>query len=88
MSTFTIFGIFFIMWWIVFFIVLPLNITTHMDKGINIKGIHGSVPINPKLVYKLIVTTIVTFIILLSLVLLFYFDILTMNKILSIDWVT
>ncbi|MAU87590.1 MAG: DUF1467 family protein [Alphaproteobacteria bacterium] len=85
MSTFTIFGIFFIMWWIVFFIVLPLNITTHMDKGINIKGIHGSVPINPKLVYKLIVTTIVTFIILLSLVLLFYFDILTMNKILSID---
>ena len=85
MSTFTIFGIFFIMWWIVFFIILPLNITTHMDKGINIKGIHGSVPINPKLVYKLIVTTIVTFIILLSLVLLFYFDILTMNKILSID---
>ena len=85
MSTFTIFGIFFIMWWIVFFIVLPLNITTHMDKGINIKGIHGSVPINPKLVYKLIVTTIVTFIILLSLVLLFYFDILTMNKILRID---
>ncbi len=85
MSTFTIFGIFFIMWWIVFFIVLPLNITTHMDKGINIRGIHGSVPINPKLVYKLIVTTIVTFIILLSLVLLFYFDILTMNKILSID---
>lgn len=85
MSTFTIFGIFFIMWWIVFFIVLPLNITTHMDKGINIKGIHGSVPINPKLLYKLIVTTIVTFIILLSLVLLFYFDILTMNKILSID---
>ena len=85
MSTFTIFGIFFIMWWIVFFIVLPLNITTHMDKGINIKGIHGSVPINPKLVYKLIVTTIVTFIILLSLVLLFYFDIVTMNKILSID---
>ena len=85
MSTFTIFGIFFIMWWIVFFIVLPLNITTHMDKGINIKGIHGSVPINPKLVYKLIVTTIVTFIILLSLVLLFYFDMLTMNKILRID---
>ena len=85
MSTFTIFGTFFILWWIVFFIVLPLNITTHMDKGINIKGIHGSVPINPKLVYKLIVTTIVTFIILLSLVLLFYFDILTMNKILSID---
>ena len=85
MSTFTIFGIFFIMWWIVFFIVLPLNITTHMDKGINIKGIHGSVPINPKLVSKLIVTTIVRFIILLSLVLLFYFDILTMNKILSID---
>ena len=85
MSKFTIFGIFFIMWWIVFFIVLPLNITTHMDKGINIKGMHGSVPINPKLVYKLIVTTIVTFIILLSLVLLFHFDILTMNKILSID---
>ena len=85
MSKFTIFGIFFIMWWIVFFIVLPLNITTHMDKGINIKGMHGSVPINPKLVYKLIVTTIVTFIILLSLVFLFHFDILTMNKILSID---
>ena len=85
MSTFTVFGIFFIMWWIVFFIVLPLNITTHMDKGINIKGMHGSVPINPKLVYKLIVTTIVTFIILLSLVLLFHFDILTMNQILSID---
>ena len=40
MNYFTLFGIFFILWWIVFFIVLPLNITTHMDKGIDVEGIH------------------------------------------------
>ncbi|MDG2186722.1 MAG: DUF1467 family protein [Hyphomicrobiales bacterium] len=85
MNTFTIVGIYFIMWWIVFFIVLPLNITTHMDKGIKIKGIHGSVPINPKLIYRIIVTTIITFIILLILVAMFHFEILTMNKILGIN---
>ena len=65
MNYFTLFGIFFILWWIVFFIVLPLNITTHMDKGIDVEGIHGSVPINPNLLFKIIVTTFVTFIILL-----------------------
>ena len=64
MNYFTLFGIFFILWWIVFFIVLPLNITTHMDRNIDIEGIHGSVPINPNLLYKLIITTFVSIIIL------------------------
>tara|TARA_B100000941_G_scaffold86695_1_gene59853 strand:+ start:1009 stop:1266 length:258 start_codon:yes stop_codon:yes gene_type:complete len=85
MNYFTLFGIFFILWWIVFFIVLPLNITTHMDKGIDIEGIHGSVPINPNLLFKIIITTFVTFIILLILVVIFYFNILTIDGILGIS---
>tara|TARA_Y100001958_G_C20756974_1_gene238763 strand:- start:75 stop:332 length:258 start_codon:yes stop_codon:yes gene_type:complete len=85
MNYFTLFGIFFILWWIVFFIVLPLNVTTHMDKDIDIEGTHGSVPINPNLLYKIIVTTFVTFIILLILIAIFYFNILTIDGILGIS---
>ena len=85
MNYFTLFGIFFILWWIVFFIVLPLNITTHMDKGINVEGIHGSVSIKPKKLLKIIITTFVTFIILLILVVIFYFNILTIDGILGIN---
>ena len=85
MNYFTLFGIFFILWWIVFFIVLPLNITTHMDRNIDIEGIHGSVPINPNLLYKLIITTFVSIIILLILVAIFYFNILTIDGILGIN---
>tara|TARA_B100000900_G_C20176520_1_gene552082 strand:+ start:211 stop:468 length:258 start_codon:yes stop_codon:yes gene_type:complete len=85
MNYFTLFGIYFILWWIVFFIILPLNITTHMDKNIEVEGIHGSVPINPNLLYKIIATTLVTFIILLILVTIFYFNILTIDEILGIS---
>tara|TARA_Y100000813_G_scaffold186285_1_gene158775 strand:- start:832 stop:1002 length:171 start_codon:yes stop_codon:yes gene_type:complete len=56
-----------------------------MDKGIDVEGIHGSVPINPNLLFKIIVTTFVTFIILLILVVIFYFNILTIDGILGIN---
>ena len=56
-----------------------------MDRNIDIEGIHGSVPINPNLLYKLMITTFVSIIILLILIAIFYFNILTIDGILGIN---
>ncbi|MBL6623726.1 MAG: DUF1467 family protein [Rhizobiales bacterium] len=84
MNYFTLFGTYFIMWWVVFFIILPLKIVTHADQGVDVKGIHGSVPINPNLLYKILITTVLTLVLLLILIAMFYFDIMSIDSILGI----
>jgi len=83
MNYFTLFGVYFIMWWVVFFVVLPLKIVTNSDKGIHERGIGGSVPINPNLLYKILITTILTLLLLLVLIAMFYFNIMNIDSILG-----
>ena len=49
-------------WFIILFIVLPINVTTQNDKKNVIEGTAPSSPINPNLKHKFFVTTIVSFI--------------------------
>ncbi len=84
MNYFTLFGTYFIMWWVVFFIILPLKIVTHADQGVDEKGIHGSVPINPNLLYKILITSVLTLVLLMVLIAMFYFDIMSIDSILGI----
>ena len=49
-------------WFIILFIVLPINITTQNDKKNIIEGTAPSSPVNPNLKHKFSITTIVSFI--------------------------
>ena len=49
-------------WFIILFIVLPINVTTQNDERNVIEGTAPSSPINPNLKRKFSITTIVSFI--------------------------
>ena len=49
-------------WFIILFIVLPINVTTQNDERKIIEGTAPSSPINPNLKRKFSITTIVSFI--------------------------
>ena len=53
-------AIYFVCWWIVLFAILPFGITTQKDVGEVSPGTAESAPIAPKMVPKLIATTIVS----------------------------
>ena len=49
-------------WFVILFIVLPINVTTQNDERNIIEGTAPSSPINPNLKRKFSITTIVSFI--------------------------
>ena len=63
MGLVTYFGIYFLVWWLVFYLTLPFKISTIQEEGINLEGQAPSAPIKPRLVKNIIITTIISFII-------------------------
>lgn len=59
MSTGSIVAVYFVVWWIVLFAVLPWGTRTQEDEGEVTLGTPSSAPANPMLVRKAIATTIV-----------------------------
>ena len=55
----SILAIYFVVWWIVLFAVLPWGMRTQQEEGEVILGTEPSAPANPRLVHKAIVTSIV-----------------------------
>ena len=49
-------------WFIILFIILPINITTQNDERKIIEGTAPSSPVNPNLKRKFSITTVVSFI--------------------------
>ena len=49
-------------WFIILFIVLPINVTTQNDERNIIEGTAPSSPVNPNLKRKFSITTLVSFI--------------------------
>ena len=49
-------------WFIILFIVLPINVTTQNDERNVIEGTAPSSPVNPNLKRKFLITTIVSII--------------------------
>ena len=49
-------------WFIIFFIILPINVTTQNDERNIIEGTAPSSPVNPNLKRKFSITTIVSII--------------------------
>ena len=59
MSLWTFFAIYFVVWWIVLFAVLPFGVRTQAEAGEVILGTTASAPTRPRLVRTVIATTIV-----------------------------
>ncbi len=53
-------AIYFICWWMVLFTVLPLGIRTQEEDGEVAPGTEGAAPSDPKLLKKMILTTVIS----------------------------
>ena len=71
--------IYIIIWWIVFFAILPIDV--NRDKPIKIEGEDPGSPENPKMLKKFIYTTGITTIIFLIIYLLMKFEYLNLRNI-------
>lgn len=56
----TFFAIFFVVWWICLFVVLPFGVRTQADSGEVIAGTEAGAPITPRLGRSLIYTTLLS----------------------------
>ena len=73
--------IYIIIWWIVFFAILPIDV--NRDKPIKIEGEDPGSPENPKMLKKFIYTTGITTIIFLIIYLLMKFEYLNLRNIIT-----
>ena len=70
-----------LIWWIIFFSVLPLGIQTNKEKfKEKIGGIDPGAPINPRIGKKFLITTIITSIIFIVIYYLVQFDLLNLRE--------
>ena len=68
-------------WWIIFFSVLPIGIQSNKEVfKEKIEGMDPGAPNNPKIVKKFLITTIITSIIFIVIYYLVEFDLLNLRK--------
>lgn len=53
-------AIYFIVWWLVLFIVLPFGVRSQDDAGSIVPGTPGSAPLAPRLLRTALITTVVS----------------------------
>ena len=70
-----------LIWWIIFFSVLPVGIQSNKEKfKERIGGIDTGAPINPKIAKKFLITTIITTIIFIVIYYLVKLDLLNLRN--------
>ncbi|HEY7747986.1 MAG TPA: DUF1467 family protein [Aestuariivirgaceae bacterium] len=80
MSVITLCAIYFIIWWLVLFAVLPWGATSAHESGIEVEPGHApSAPIRPMMIRKLVATSIIAGAILAAGLWLFQAGILTLD---------
>ena len=80
MSTTGLAIIYIIIWWIVFFAILPIDVERH--KSIKIDGEDPGSPENPKMLKKFIYCTVITTVLFTLIYLLMKFEYLNLRNIL------
>ena len=73
--------IYIIIWWIVFFIILPIGV--NRDKSTKINGEDAGSPENPKMLKKFIYCTGITTVIFMIIYLLIKYEILNLRSIIN-----
>ena len=70
-----------LIWWIIFFSILPVGIQSNKEKfKARIEGVDPGAPNNPKIAKKFLITTIITSIIFIVIYYLVEFDLLNLRK--------
>ncbi len=70
-----------LIWWIIFFSVLPVGIQSNKEEfKERIEGVDPGAPKNPKIAKKFLITTIITSIIFIVIYYLVEFDLLNLRK--------
>ena len=70
-----------LIWWMIFFSVLPVGIQSNKQKfKEKLEGIDQGAPKNPKMAKKFLITTIITSIIFIVIYYLVEFDLLNLRK--------
>ena len=70
-----------LIWWIIFFSVLPIGIQANKEKfRENIEGVDPGAPNNPKIGKKFLITTLITSIIFIVIYYLVKFDLLNLRN--------
>tara|TARA_Y100001954_G_C15327297_1_gene368189 strand:- start:173 stop:418 length:246 start_codon:yes stop_codon:yes gene_type:complete len=73
--------IYVLIWWIVFFALLPMDV--NREKKGNIKGIDAGAPENPKIIKKFVYSTLITSIIFIIIFLLVKYEHLNIRNLIS-----
>ena len=73
--------IFVLIWWIVFFSLLPIDVDR--KHKVNVDGVDKGSPENPKIFKKIIYTTIITLIIFIGIFILVKYDYLNLRRFIS-----
>ncbi len=55
----TAIAIYFVIWWTVLFAILPLGVKTQGEAGDVVRGTPSSAPARPRLLMKVLITTVV-----------------------------
>ena len=70
-----------LIWWIIFFSVLPVGIQSNKEKfKEKVEGIDPGAPINPKIGKKFLITTLITSIIFIVIYYLVEFNLLNLRE--------
>ena len=73
--------VFVLIWWIIFFSVLPVGIQSNKEKfKEKIEGVDPGAPLNPKIGRKFLITTLITSIIFIVIYYLVEFNLLNLRK--------
>ena len=73
-----------LIWWIIFFSVLPVGIQSNKEKfKEKIEGVDPGAPINPKIGKKFLITTLITSIIFIVIYYLVEFNLLNLREFLQ-----
>ena len=73
--------IFVLIWWIVFFSLLPIDVDRKHKKMV--EGVDKGSPENPKIIKKIIYTTVITLIIFIGIFMLVKYDYLNLRRFIS-----
>jgi predicted secreted protein len=63
MSPLAAFAVYFVIWWLVLFCVLPLNIQSQSEHGEVIAGTEPGAPVSPQLGRKAILTSLIALVV-------------------------
>ena len=73
--------IFVLIWWIIFFSLLPIDVDRKHKQ--TVEGVDKGSPENPKIIKKIIYTTIITSIIFIGIFMLVKYDYLNLRRFIS-----